>query len=80
MNVKCRDCKQVMAPGVACTVKTVKINGKKFDRTTTHFDEPSGHCHDCNAPHGGLHHLGCDVERCPACGGQLISCGCWSDA
>jgi hypothetical protein len=33
-------------------------------------------CHDCNAARGQYHHLGCDMERCPACKGQIISCGC----
>jgi hypothetical protein len=33
-------------------------------------------CHDCNIARGGCHHPGCDMERCPKCGGQLISCGC----
>lgn len=31
-------------------------------------------CHDCDAKVGELHQLGCDMERCPVCGGQLISC------
>lgn len=33
-------------------------------------------CHDCGIGKGGKHHPGCDMEKCPKCGGQLISCGC----
>lgn len=33
-------------------------------------------CHDCAVTKGQLHVPGCDVERCPACSGQLISCDC----
>jgi len=33
-------------------------------------------CHDCGAKEGELHMDGCDMEKCPNCKGQLISCGC----
>ena len=37
-------------------------------------------CHDCAAVAGEFHVVGCDVERCPACGGQALSCDCTDSA
>ncbi|MEX0892956.1 MAG: hypothetical protein WEB88_12385 [Gemmatimonadota bacterium] len=36
-------------------------------------------CHDCAVVRGQYHVPGCDVERCPACGDQLIGCDCEFD-
>ena len=34
-------------------------------------------CHDCAVTKGQFHVPGCDVERCPRCGGQVINpCDC----
>ena len=80
--VRCRDCKQDMAPGNGCTLPQVRIQGQVYDRIRYGNEEEdwgaaNGYpCHDCNVSPGQLHHLGCDVERCPACSHQLISCGC----
>ncbi|MDD3619153.1 MAG: hypothetical protein RBR09_00925 [Desulfobulbaceae bacterium] len=36
-------------------------------------------CPGCHAATGELHELGCPVELCPWCGGQLVYCSCRYD-
>lgn len=38
---------------------------------------PDTHCPDCRVPRGGYHHMGCDREECPGCGGQALGCACY---
>jgi len=75
--VYCRDCNKEMNKVNTCTMKYIEIEGKSYARNTTYFDK-NKRCHDCNIVNkkGNIHHLGCDIERCPKCKGQLISCGC----
>ncbi len=48
--------------------------GGEFPGTTL-----AARCYDCATELGGLHVKNCSVERCPACGGQAISCDCSDD-
>jgi hypothetical protein len=36
-------------------------------------------CSDCFARAGQYHAIGCDLEECPKCHRQMISCGCGVD-
>ncbi len=85
---KCDVCKKEMMNDrtLSCTerwlVMTTTVqdeNGQHADvvmkRADVYLDEER-RCHDCNVGYGGYHHTGCDWERCPFCGGQLITCDC----
>ena len=77
---KCGYCEKEMrdAETTTCTGNTIQIDGKDYDPIPyeAHYGT---RCHDCNVSDEGIHHPGCDVEECPKCHGQLISCGCLPD-
>jgi hypothetical protein len=60
--------------------KKFTINGEEYPRIPygqgpDDLDHPT--CDDCGARRGALHKLGCDLEPCPRCDGQAITCDCF---
>jgi hypothetical protein len=78
MPVPCEDCQQVMDVGAGCIFTHVQVSedGEIFKRVALgeEPDDWGDPCHDCNVTSGQYHHAGCDVERCPKCGNQMLGC------
>jgi hypothetical protein len=56
----------------------VTVRGVTLARLRVGEEKPPGEspCPGCGAYYFDLHATGCEYEPCPACGGQLVSCGC----
>lgn len=70
----CTWCDKEMITGASCTLDVLTIGGAAF-----RLPPARRACGDCGVSPGGLHHPGCDLQRCPVCGWQLITCDCRFD-
>jgi hypothetical protein len=80
----CEDCNREMTLAASCEVRAVDLAGARYLRIPYqprwNAGDSTKRCGDCGVRPGGYHHLGCDLERCPRCHGQLFCCDCWHDA
>ena len=81
----CQFCEREMTTASTCSVEAMHRDGVRIEMlpngTETHCGGPGKpvRCHDCGVAPGGFHHLGCDWQQCPVCGGQMFTCGCRFD-
>jgi hypothetical protein len=86
MAAMCDDCDQDIAIAMSCTRSSISLDGREWARVRYgdgHLDAPGAangkRCRDCGVAPGGVHHAGCCLETCPACGSQLFCCDCYKD-
>jgi hypothetical protein len=77
---KCKRCKKEMCDlnTKTCAYEVVEFpDGTKMSPIPYNPPDPNIRCHDCGIAAGGVHHVGCDMEICPRCGGQFLGCSCF---
>jgi hypothetical protein len=76
----CYDCHLDVRKADSCVKSQLNIGGRNYTRNTHNTpeqnDPDTDRCHDCGIKLKGIHHIGCDVEICPVCDFQLITCIC----
>lgn len=81
---KCKACGREMTTAKGCSFTEMEIGSDWCERIKVGapgdlaygYIEKGARCGDCGARFGYYHHPGCDMEACPKCGNQLLSCDC----
>lgn len=76
----CAYCKLEMTQAEGCVSTPIVIAGVGYEPVRYGQERPRWRprqrCGDCGTLPGGVHHHGCDLEQCPRCFGQSITCDC----
>jgi len=82
LGARCPTCNGYMRAVDGCSPHPIYLEGKRYERIPygqeTHIDTSGlgDRCPDCGCKRGHYHHEGCDMEECPICHRQMLSCSC----